>query len=156
MHPRTFLSFWHIEMSNLPVGTFRRRALTAPEARHLIEAARESKALMCVAKEDLAAPYCEGDRMRHRQLCVALGEHSGVDVQLEDFFGDNCSNPLCFAEIGEHQSLLVVDCHYAFDGKPRPEAEVDGSNVESTPSTEARSQLRQALKMNIVPDSISF
>jgi hypothetical protein len=127
-----YLSFWHIEMSNLPVGTFRRRVLLTAEARSMLESARASGTLVCVAKGDLGAPYGERDRERHTQLCAALREHAGIEVELEDFFGDNCANPLCFAEIGKEGSLIVVDCHYAYDPK------------------------LGLGKMNIAPDSIQF
>ena len=72
-------------------------------------AARASGTLVCVAKEDLAAPYCEDARESHRQLCAALRAHADIEIHLRDFFGENYANPLLFAEIGEQRSLLVVD-----------------------------------------------
>lgn len=77
MQSRLYVSFWDLELSNLPVGSFRRRVLPPAEARGLILAARASGLLLCVAKEDLGAPYGERAREKHRQLCEALREHVG-------------------------------------------------------------------------------
>lgn len=107
--PTTYLSFWHIEMSKLPVGSFRKRALSTAEARGMVNSARAAGTLVCVAEEDLGAPYSERGRERHRQLCAALRDHADIEIQLKDFFGEDCANPLCFAEVGEQRSLLVVD-----------------------------------------------
>lgn len=152
MHPRTFLSFWHIEMSNIPVGTFRRRALSTTEARCMVNAARASGSLVCVAKSDLAAPYCEDERERHRKLCAALCEHAGIEIGLQDFFGHDCATPLCAARIGDQRRLLVVDCHYAFPDTER----ADDSNPDESPKARARRLIREALNMKIAPDSIKF
>lgn len=119
-------------MSNLSVGTFRRRVLSTAEARSMVESARASGTLVCVAKDDLGAPYGKRGREKHAQLSAALREHAGIEVDLKDFFGNDCANPLCFAEIGKQGSLIVVDCHYAYDPKV-------GLG-----------------KMNIAPDSIQF
>jgi hypothetical protein len=79
----TYLSFWHVEMSNIPVGTvFRRRALSTAEARGKVSSARAAGTLVCVAKEDLAAPRCERERESHRQLCAALREHTDIEIHL--------------------------------------------------------------------------
>jgi len=105
MAPRLCVSFWNIDLSNFPVGSFRRRALPTEEARRLIHAARVLGSLLCVAKEDLGAPYGERAREKHRELCAALREHADIEIELEDFFGRSCANPLCFAEVGEQQSF---------------------------------------------------
>jgi hypothetical protein len=44
---------------------------------------------------------------------VALRESAGLEIQLKDFFGRNCANPLCAAVVGKNEDLLVVDCAYA-------------------------------------------
>ena len=156
MHPRTYLSFWHIETSNLPVGTFRRRVLSTAEARSMVNSARESGALVCVAKEDLGAPYCEGARERHRELCAALRANADIEIHLKDFFGENCANPLCLAEIGGQGSLLIVDCHYAFDDEIRPVATAAGTS-DTDETFKARARLtKDMLKMSVAPDSIKF
>jgi len=80
MDRRTYLSFWHIEMSNIPVGLFRRRVVSTAEARSIVSAARASGTLVCVAKDDLGAPYCERERERHRLLCALLREHADIDI----------------------------------------------------------------------------
>lgn len=154
MQPRLYVSFWDIQLSNLPVGSFRRRILSTAEARSVIRSARASGTLLCVAKEDLGAPYCEGARERHRELCAALREYGDIEIELKDFFGEACANPLCFAEIGEHQSLLVVECRYSFD----PAQRRDASNRPGE-AAEARVRRRvkeEALNMKVLPDSIEF
>jgi hypothetical protein len=157
MHPRTFLSFWHVEMSNFPVGTFRRRALSTTEARCMVNAARASGTLVCVAKEDLAAPYCDDERESHRQLCAALRAHADIEIHLRDFFGPDCANPLCAARIGEERRLLVVDCHYAFDRNTFPDtAAAYASNSGESHQARARRLMKEAIRMKIVPDSIKF
>jgi len=85
------------------------------EARAMVQSARAAGKLLCVAREDLAAPYSERARKRHEQLCAVLSSHAEIDIQLEDFFGNEIANPLSFAEIGSERRLLVVDCHYAVD-----------------------------------------
>ena len=157
MHARTFLSFSNIEMSNLPVGTFRRRALSTTEARGMIDAARASGTLVCVAKSDVAAPYCEDEREKHRQLWSVLGEHAGIEICLEDFFGPDCANPLCLARIGEQRSVLVVDCHYAFDRNTASDTEAaDASKPGESPKARAKRLVKESIKMKIVADSIKF
>ena len=144
-------------MSNFPVGTFRRRELSTTEARGTVDAARESGTLVCVAKSDLAAPYCEDEREKHTQLCAALGERAGIEICLQDFFGSDCATPLCIARIGEQRRLLVVDCHYAFDRTTSSDSEVaDASIPGEAPIARARSLVRGARPMKIVTDSIKF
>ena len=157
MHPQTLLSFWHIGMSNIPVGTFRRRALSTTETRCMVNAARACGTLVCVAKSDLAAPYCEDEREKHRQLCAALGVYAEIEICLRDFFGPDCANPLCLARIGEQRRLLVVDCHYAFDRTTSSDPEMaDASTPGEAPIARARRLVRGARQMKIVPDSIKF
>ena len=157
MHPQTFLSFWSIEMSNIPVGTFRRRALSITEARCMVDGARASGTLVCVAKSDLAALYCEDEREKHRQLCAVLGEHAEIEICLQDFFGPDCANPICLARIGEQRCLLVVDCHYVFDRNTSSDTETaDASNPGESPIARARRLVKESIKMKIVPNSIKF
>jgi hypothetical protein len=155
----TYLSFWDIEMSNIPVRTvFRRRALSTAEARGMFSSARAAGALVCVSKADLAAPYCERERESHKQLCAALREHTDIDIHLKDFFGVDCFNPLCLAEIGSQSSLLVVDCHYAFDDDAtRGDAKaLDASDLDGMSEEQAVRRIKDSMKMSIVPDSIAF
>jgi len=111
--PITYLSFWHVELSNFPIGTVRRRILSQAEARSKINSARTAGKLVCVARDDLGAPYCEREREKHEQLCAALRDQIDIDVRLKDFFGSSCANPLCLAQVGDQAELLVVDCAYA-------------------------------------------
>ena len=123
----------------------------------MVDAARASGTLVCVAKCDLAAPYCEDERESHRQLCAALVEHAEIEICLQDFFGPDCANPLCLARIGEQRRLLVVDCHYAFDRNTSSDPEVaDAWNPGEAPIARARRLVRGAIHMKIVPDSIKF
>lgn len=123
----------------------------------MVNAARASGTLLCVAKEDLAAPYCEDARESHRQLCAALGEHAEIEICLQDFFGPDCANPLCLARIGEQRCLLVVDCHYTFDRNTSLDTETaDASNPGESPKARARRLVKEAIKMKIAPDSIKF
>lgn len=156
MHSQTYLSFWHIELANLPVGTFTRRVLSTTEARSMVDSARASGTLLCVAKDDLAAPYRADERESHKQLCAALRDHTNIGIQLEDFFGDYCAIPLCVAEVGAERSLLVVDCHYAFDDEIRPDATAADTSVDETPKARARRLMKKTIRMNVDPDSIKF
>jgi hypothetical protein len=104
MQPRLYVSFWDIELSNLPVGSFRRRVLSTAEARSVIRSARASGTLLCVAKEDLGAPYCEEARERHRELCAALREYVDIEIELKDFFGEACANPLALPRSGSNRA----------------------------------------------------
>jgi len=159
MQPRLYVSFWDIELSNLPVGSFRRRVLSTAEARSVIRSARASGTLLCVAKEDLGAPYCEQARERHRELCAALREYGDIEIHLKDFFGEACANPLCFAEVWEQQSLLVVECHYSFDPALRRDAAaaVDASNRPGEAAgARVRRRVKEAFNMKVLPDSIAF
>ena len=125
------------------------------EARNVVNSARMSGALLCVAQEDLGAPYCENARERHRQLCAALRDHADIEIHLKDFLGENCANPLCLAEIGGQRSLLVVDCHYRFDAEIRPDTTAaDTSDPDETSKARARRVMGKA--MSIAPDSIRF
>ena len=155
-HQTTYLSFWHIELSNLPVGTFRKRALSKAEARSLISSARTSGKLVCVAKNDLGAPYCERERERHKQLCSALRDHADVEIQLSDFFGSDCASPLCLAQVGERKSLLVVDCAYALDVGARVDAALIVSGPSESSGACAHQLHEDRLRMSIAPDSIEF
>jgi len=157
MQPRLYVSFWNIELSNLPVGSFRRRVVPMTEARSLIHEARASGTLLCVAKEDLGAPYGERAREKHRELCAALRQYADIEIELKDFFGQNCANPLCFAEVGEQHSLLVVDCHYADDCASLSNASAEAADSPGETAEEAaRHRTKSALKMSVAPDSIRF
>ena len=156
-HQTLWLSFWDVQLSTFPVGNFRKRSLSRDEARGIIDSARCSKTLICVAREDLGAPYIERACERHEELCAALREHAGIEIQLRDFFGRDCANPLCLAEVGEHQCLLVVDCAYSFDREARSDVAPKAASRPAA-SFEERALRRgaSALGMSIAPDSIKF
>jgi len=123
----------------------------------MVNAARASGTLVCVAKEDLAAPYCEDEREKHRQLCAALGEHAEIEIHLEDFFGPDCANPLCVARIGGQRRLLVVDCLYSIYDSTRPDVgAADISDADESPKARARRLMKVAISMSFHPDSIKF
>jgi hypothetical protein len=154
----TYLSFWHIEMSNIPVGAvIRRRILSTAEARSMVNSARASGTLVCIAKADLGAPFSEIERESHRRVCAALRDHADIDIHLKDFFGANCANPLCFAEIGSQRSLLVVDCHYAFDRNTRPDIKATNpAALDEISREQAVRRAKETMKLSVVPDSIRF
>jgi hypothetical protein len=154
----TYLSFWDIEMSNVPVEVpFRRRVLSTAEARRLMVSARASGTLACLTKDDLGAPYCEHEREKHRELCAALRDHCDIEIRLKDFFSSDCANPLSFAEIGDQRSLLVVDCHYAFADDIRRGAKVpDTRKSDEASKGQAVPAIKKPMKLIIVPDSIRF
>lgn len=156
-HRTTFLSFWDVELSNFPGETFRRRVLSTVEARRLIGSARAAGALVCVAKDDLGAPYCERERAQHRQLCNALRDHADIEVQLKDFFGSDCANPLCMAKVGVHADLLVVGCAYRFAEGAGVAADA-ASDVVADMSGDERARHRAAYiaRMSVEPESIEF
>ena len=52
----TYLSFWDVELGNLPTGVFRQRDLSTAEARDILRGARISKSLICVGEK----PRVEG------------------------------------------------------------------------------------------------
>lgn len=154
---RLYLSFRDIELSNFPAGIMTKRLLSLVEAKAIIDAARSAKALVCVAKDDLGAPYCEREREKHRELCAALLGHTGIDIGLKDFFGELTANPLCFAELNDQASLLVIDCHYTVDRNPANDPAPSGTRIDGESSTkELRRQRREAMKMNLAPDTAEF
>lgn len=155
--PITYLSFWDVELSNFPIGTVRRRHLSQAEARRKIDSARAAGKLVCVAKADLGAPYCEREREHHEQLCAVLRDQVGVAVRLKDFFGSDCANPLGLAEVGKQAELLVVDCAYAMDRSTRVDT-ANGGVSDSAEAFEAKARRfgRDVLRMNVAPDSIRF
>ena len=155
-HQTTHLSFWHVELSNLPVGPFRKRVLSNAEARNLISSARRFGKLVCVAKDDLGAPYGERERERHKQLCAALRDRAGVEIQLTDFFGSDSANPLCLVRVDERNSLLVVDCAYALDVEARADAARAVSGPSESSGARARHLHEDRLRMSIAPDTIEF
>lgn len=118
---RLFLSFWHLGLDNLPQGTFRRRKITAHEAKRSIETARKNRSLLCVSKDDLVAPYSQYERDQHAALRQLLQDSCGIVLSLEDFLtpediADGCYtiNPLVFAEVQGDDRLIVVTCMYAW------------------------------------------
>lgn len=149
----TFLSFWDVALSNLTEGTFRKRVLTVDEARQKIDAARAAGRLICVAKDDLRAPYCERERAQHEQLCEAL--RGLVELRLQDFIGPTCVNPLCIAEVGQHAQLLVVDCRYSLERAPVAVKSKVGLGSDGAVGRRAR-KAEDLLRMAVVPDSIRF
>jgi hypothetical protein len=117
------VSFWNIDLANLPEGPFTRRAINAQEAKRQIEDAQKAGRLFCVSDDDLLAPYNEREHRNHEALCRVLEETFGISLALKDFFfehgeGDDVlyfTNPLCTVEVSLAVQLLVVTCSYALD-----------------------------------------
>ena len=127
---RLFISLWRICLENLPEGVFARRCITPDEARLSIERAREGGTLLCLADDDLLAPYHERERKNHEALCLVLTERFGIGLSLRDFVGKSGDdeelysvNALNCAQVRGHDRLMVVTCLYtsgekALDGLP--------------------------------------
>jgi hypothetical protein len=150
--PITYLSFWDVELNNLPAGLFSKRVLSTAEARGILNAARSSDTLVGVSREDLAAPYGARARQRHEELCAVLCGHANIEVHLRDFFGEDCVNPSCVAEVTGQSRLLVVDCNYKLDHlgsgcSDRPEPDADAADCRDG---------NDLLKMKLAPDSLQF
>lgn len=152
-HPTTYLSFWDVELGNLPTGVFSKHVLSTAEARSVLSTARVSKSLICVSRKDLGAPYEKRARERHEELCKLLREHADIEVSMRDFFGRDCANPSCLAEVTSRNRLLVVDCHYALD---IDHASDDPEQAEQSADARARRRQRGSLKMKLAPDSLQF
>ncbi len=148
---RLYLSFWDVALSNFPAGTFRKRMLSNAEARALIAQARAAGALVCVAEADLAAPYGEREREKHRQLCEAIRRHADIRIDLEDFFGEQTANGLFLVEVGEGASLLVVDCAYTMERAAQGDSSAVGAEAR-----EANVRLSAGLATSVAPHSIEF
>ena len=120
-HHRLLLSFWHIELSNLPVGVLEHRRLAPEEARALIGAARQHNRLLCLSTADLLAPYKKQELARHEELCGVLERGFGIPLAIDDFFSKtdhegksfHMTNPLSCVQVSEGNPLLVVTCAYS-------------------------------------------
>lgn len=150
--PITYLSFWDVELDNLPAGLFSKRVLSTAEAGGILNAARSSDTLVCVSREDLAAPYGARARQRHEELCAVLRRHANIEMHLRDFFGEDCVNPSCVAEVTLHSRLVVVDCNYTLDhlgsgSSDRPEPDADAAACRDG---------NDLIKMKLAPDSLQF
>ena len=123
-NPRLFVSFWHIELDNLPIGVFEHRRLVPEEARALIREARQHNSLLCLSAEDLLAPYKKRELARYKELCAVLDRGFGIPLAIDDFFSRTehegpsfrTSNPLNCVQVGDGNVLLIVTCAYAMTG----------------------------------------
>jgi hypothetical protein len=134
-----FISFWHVRLSNLPVGTFVHRKLSGSQAKQLIAAARKTRSLRGVSGDDLFAPYNKDKRRNHDQLRAVLGKHYGIKLSLRDFVlegedGYSSMFPLQLMAIEGSHRLLVISCHY----------------------TMPRRRKRTELHFDVAPDSVTF
>jgi hypothetical protein len=120
-HHSLFLSFWHIELSNLPVGVLEHRRLAPEEAKALIGAARQHNSLLCLSTADLLAPYQKHEMARYEELCAVLDRSFGIPLDIDDFFSKtvhegnsfHMTNPLNCVQVSEGNPLLVVTCSYS-------------------------------------------
>ena len=71
-NPQLFVSFWHIELNNLPIGVFEHRRLVPEEARTLIGEARQHNRLLCLSADDLLAPYKKQVLAHYKELFAVL------------------------------------------------------------------------------------
>jgi hypothetical protein len=120
-----FVSLWNLCLENLPEGDFRRRRITADEAKRLLDQARREKRLLCVSKDDLLACDKDWERLCHDEFRAALKKHCGIALSFKDFTmadesdGKSYSSitPLVCVEIKDEDRLLIATCGYAMDRK---------------------------------------
>lgn len=120
---KTYLSFWHVCLDNLPVGRFKRRTLAAAAAGALIKAARANQTLRCVTQDDLVAPYQARKRQQQESLCAVLRTAYDIEIGIDDFLCDMGENgsplysiaPLQLVHVRAADRLLIVGCHYGFE-----------------------------------------
>jgi hypothetical protein len=82
---KLYLSFWHIDLGNLPEGNFRHWQVLPNDAKNYIQEAQLAGRLFCVSNDDLLAPFRERERENHQEFCAMLSEQFGVRLSLRDF-----------------------------------------------------------------------
>lgn len=120
---KLYLSFWDLSLTNFPDGEFRKRKITASEAKGLIDRHKGAGSLLCVSAEDLNAPYKAEEKRKHDELRSVLMNSHGIDLQSklfgsEDWDDEGSSyfiNPLEVARIGPGRVLLIITCCYVLD-----------------------------------------
>jgi hypothetical protein len=130
---RLYVSFWDLCLDNLPQGRFERRVLGTGDASQMIRAAHVDKALLCVSKDDLLAPYRTKERRRHEELCAVLRASYDCPLRFEDFlstFDDEETavesiTPLEVAELKPGDRLLIVTCNYQLAEKTEHKGNLD-------------------------------
>jgi hypothetical protein len=121
--PNFFISFWHICLSNLTEGSFVHHCLSPEEAKKLIAQAQQNQTLLCVAQDDLLAPYKQREAQKYQELCTALQQYHGISLELEDFLlkdeeeGAYSTTPLQIVQVEGDAKLLVISCNYAYNSK---------------------------------------
>lgn len=151
--PPLFVSFWHIDLYNLPLGTITKTSIAPGAARTLITEARAAGELLCVAQDDLAAPWREAKRAKrkHVELCEALELTHDIKLGIEDFFGRHCVNILQAAHLFDGARILVVNCAYVW---PEKAPEENAKKADSGAVEDIVESLR--IRMYVAPDSIEF
>jgi hypothetical protein len=137
-----FVSFWHLDLDNIPEGTFTHRRVSPEQAKQMVVEARSSSSLRGVSQDDLLAPRNEREAKNHKALCRVLGEHHGIALSIKDFVlkdefeddGGYTIHPLQLAEIDPASPLMIVNCHYEM----------------------ASRQQKGGLNFDVSPDSITF
>ncbi|HMJ16541.1 MAG TPA: type II toxin-antitoxin system HicB family antitoxin [Polyangiaceae bacterium] len=140
-----FVSFWHITLSNLPVGCFVHRRISAEQARALIQTARDAGTLSCVSKADLLAPERKRAAEQQDELLQVLAQHYGIALSFDDFLssldaegeedvGRQVTRPLDLVAVTGSGRLMVIDCHYEWPEQRKP----------------------RELKFEIAPDTVTF
>jgi len=138
---RLFVSFWHIELENLPVGSFIHRRIAPEDARESIAQARKDGALACCSQDDLLAPYHKDRRDDHKEMCKVLAKRYGIALTLRDFMtppdesGSYTTFPLQFANVRGRNSLLVVTCMYMSPERRKPKSALPSLNLEIDPES---------------------
>jgi hypothetical protein len=124
---KLFLSFWHIDLGNLPEGHFRHWQVLPNDAKSYIHEAQLTDRLFCVSQDDLLAPFREREREKHQEFCAMLTEQFGIRLSLRDFCSEDkdesgpiyCTQPLQMAEIQNQNRLMVITCAYQLGEKTK-------------------------------------
>lgn len=138
---RLFLSFWHIALENLPLGSFAHRRIAPEEARECIAQARKDAVLACCSQDDLLAPYRKDRRDDHKAMCKVLTKHFGITLKLRDFMtppdenGSYTTFPLQFAKTTGGNRLLVVTCMYMLPERRKKKSAFPWRDMEIDPES---------------------
>jgi hypothetical protein len=141
-HPRLLVSFQHVCLENLPVGSFTHRRVKAATAKALIDKARAAEALLGVTQDDILAPHKKHEAGDHAALRRVLDRHFGIKLSIKDFCSEDdglyFANPLSLFAVKERDRLLIVTCNYSLGKKDPLQFKIAADSVEFHLIQEAR------------------
>jgi hypothetical protein len=129
-----YVSFWAIVLSNLPGGSFTKRALSDDETAELIATARKQEKL--AASVDLFARHAQRNRDLHLEVCQALSRR-GIELSIKDFSSGDYCTPIALARVGLDSPMLVLDCAFELNAENRAHAEGEGSKERPSDRSES-------------------